>query len=406
MSQEQEHPHEHIRHLPSSIPEAEDIYPPPPRLQGQDGRPKPHIGPDYKAYLDEYAKTVGPNSDAWWKEKAEKELDWYTPFKTVRAGGFEHGDVQWFPEGRINASYNCLDRHYYKNPEKTAIIYEADEASDSREISYAELMRETCRVANVLKSWGVKKGDAVSIYLPMTWQAAAAFLACSRIGAVHSAVFAGFSAESLRDRVNDCECRVVITTDEGRRGGKSIATKQIVDAALKQCPKVEHVLVLRRTGNKVPMTEGRDQWWDEECAKVPSYCPCEPMASEDPLFILYTSGSTGKPKGVVHCTGGYLLGALLTVKYVFDVHSEDKFACMADVGWITGHTYIVYGPLANGVTTTVFESTPIYPTASRYWDFVDKCDPPVHRPNFYPITPTNGRGPRQEPRSLITTCFG
>ncbi|WWC72388.1 acetyl-coenzyme A synthetase [Kwoniella pini CBS 10737] len=361
-----------VHPLPDSVPESEDLFPPPPRLRGQEGRPKPHIGPNYQSYLNEWKKTVGPNSDKWWFEKANECLDWYTPFKTVRAGGFENGDVQWFPEGTLNASYNCLDRHFYKNPNKTAIIYEADEPSESREISYAELMRETCRVANVLKSWGVKKGDAVSVYLPMTWQAAAAFLACARVGAVHSAVFAGFSAESLRDRVNDCECKVLITTDEGRRGGKSIATKAIVDAALQQCPLVEHVLVLRRTGNKVPFTEGRDKWWDEECAKVPTYCPCEPMASEDPLFILYTSGSTGKPKGVVHCTAGYLLGAYLTVKYVFDVHADDKFACMADVGWITGHTYIVYGPLANGVTTTVFESTPVYPTASRYWDFVDK----------------------------------
>lgn len=224
----------------------------------------------------------------------------------------------------------------------------------------------------MLRSWGVKKGDPVSIYLPMTWQAVAAFLACARVGAVHSAVFAGFSAESLRDRVNDCECKVLITTDEGRRGGKSIATKAIVDAALAQCPLVEHVLVLRRTGAKVPMVEGRDAWWDEECAKVPTYAPCEHMNSEDPLFILYTSGSTGKPKGVVHSTAGYLLGATLTVKYVFDVHPDDRFACMADVGWITGHTYIVYGPLSLGATTTVFESTPVYPTASRYWDAVDK----------------------------------
>lgn len=363
--------HPHVRGLPDSVPEAEDIFAPPPRLQGKEGRPKPHIGPDYKSYLDEYAKTVGPNSDEWWREAA-KALDWITPFKTVRAGGFEHGDVQWFPEGTLNATYNCLDRYYYAHPDKAAIIYEADETEDGREISWAELFRETCRVANVLKSYGVKKGDAVSVYLPMTWQAVAAFLACARIGAVHSAVFAGFSAESLRDRVNDCECKVIITTDEGKRGGKTIATKQIVDNALKQCPLVEKVLVLRRTGSDVPMTEGRDKWWDEEIEKVPVYCPVEAMSSEDPLFILYTSGSTGKPKGVVHSTAGYLLGAYLTVKYVFDVHPDDKFACMADIGWITGHTYIIYGPLVNGVTTTVFESTPVYPTPARYWDFVDK----------------------------------
>ena len=249
-------------------------------------------------------------------------------------------------------------RFFWLTDPQTAIIYEADEPGEGRNISYAELLREVCAVANVLKSFGVKKGDTVSIYLPMTWQAAAAFLACARIGAVHSVVFAGFSAESLRDRVQDCKSRVVITTDEGRRGGKSIATKAIVDAALQECPLVEHVLVLERTGKTVPWTEGRDKWWHEQTARVPQYCPPEVMSAEDPLFILYvsnevflarfiidhlclqTSGSTGKPKGVVHTTGGYLLGAALTVKYVFDVHPEDRFACMADVGWITGHTCV------------------------------------------------------------------
>ena len=241
---------------------------------------------------------------------------------------------------------------------QTAIIYEADEPNQSREISYAQLLREVCSVANVLKGMGIKKGDTVSIYMPMTFQTVAAFLACARIGALHSVVFAGFSAESLRDRVNDCKSRVVITSDEGRRGGKTIATKAIVDAALEQCPEVEHVLVLQRTGNPVSWTAGRDKWWHEETIKVPNYCPPEIMASEDPLFILYvsssafrlstlsdggsrpiqTSGSTGKPKGVVHTTAGYILGAALTVKYAFDVHPEDRFACMADVGWITGHT--------------------------------------------------------------------
>ncbi|KAJ9097434.1 acetyl-CoA synthetase [Naganishia cerealis] len=356
-------------------------YPPPERLQG--GKyPEPYFT-SFEAYQKEWERSVGPESDAWWGEKARENLYWHRDFKTVSAGDFKNGDAHWFvcflfmfaahsPEGGINAAYNCVDRHAYANPDKVAIIYEADEAGESREITYGELLREVCKVANVLKSWGVKKGDSVSIYLPMTWQSAAAFLACARIGAVHSTIFAGFSAESLRDRANDCECRVVITSDEGKRGGKTIATKAIVDAALKECPKVEHVLVLQRTGNEVPMTKGRDKWWHEEIAKVPAYCPPEIMNSEDPLFILYTSGSTGKPKGVVHSTGGYLLGALLTVKYIFDVHPEDKFACMADIGWITGHTYIVYGPLALGSTTTFFESTPVYPDASRYWQFVDK----------------------------------
>jgi len=346
------------------------IHPVAPRLKS--GPKTPHIAPHIEAYRAAHKETVGHESDAWWAKQAHALLHWDRNFKTVRAGGFTTGDIVWFPEGALNASYNCVDRWAFKHPNKTAIIYEGDEPDEGREITYAELLREVSSVANVLKSFGVKKGDTVSIYLPMTWQAVAAFLACARIGAIHSVVFAGFSAESLRDRVQDCRCRVLITSDEGKRGGKTIATKAIVDAALKECPLVEHVLVLKRTGNPGPWTEGRDKWWHEEILKVPNYCPPEIMASEDPLFILYTSGSTGKPKGVVHTTGGYLLSAAMTVKYVFDVHPDDKFACMADVGWITGHTYIVYGPLANGVTTTVFESTPVYPTPSRYWQTVDK----------------------------------
>jgi acetyl-CoA synthetase len=346
------------------------IHPVAPRLKA--GLKVPHVGPDLAAYQFSHAETLGHESDAWWRKMAHETLHWDRPFKTVRAGGFETGDIVWFPEGGLNASYNCVDRWAFKHPNNIAIIYEADEPEDGCLVTYAELLREVCSIANVLKSLGVKKGDTVSVYLPMTWQSVAAFLACARIGAVHSVVFAGFSAESLRDRVQDCKSRVVLTSDEGRRGGKSIATKAIVDAALKECPAVEHVLVLRRTGGQVPWVEGRDKWWHEETAKVPNYCPHEIMSSEDPLFILYTSGSTGKPKGVVHTTGGYLLCAALTVKYVFDVHPDDKFACMADIGWITGHTYIVYGPLANGVSTTVFESTPVYPTPSRYWQTVQK----------------------------------
>ncbi|TFY53713.1 hypothetical protein EVJ58_g9297 [Rhodofomes roseus] len=337
------------------------------RARVKDGLKTPHVGPHIHAY-----KPSAMESDKWWAKMARETISWDRPFHTVRAGGFETGDIVWFPEGGLNASYNCVDRWAFKHPDKTAIIYEADEPNEGCEITYAQLLREVCGIANVLKSLGVKKGDTVSIYLPMTWHAAAAFLACARIGAVHSVVFAGFSAESLRDRVQDCKSRVLITSDEGRRGGKTIATKVIADAAVKECPVVEHVLVLKRTGNEVPWTPGRDRWWHEELAKVPSYCPPEVMSSEDPLFILYTSGSTGRPKGVVHTTAGYLLGAALTVKYVFDVHPDDRFACMADVGWITGHTYIVYGPLMNGVTTMVFESTPVYPTPSRYWQAVDK----------------------------------
>ncbi|KAF8607099.1 acetate--CoA ligase [Ceratobasidium sp. AG-I] len=349
-----------------------DVHEVAPRMKGTDGRPKPHVGPGLEDYKAVHSQTVGDGSDEWWAKTAKETLYWHRPFDHVRSGSFEEGDLAWFPEGGLNASYNCLDRWAFKTPDKAAIIYEADEPGEGVTITYAELLRETCRIANVLKEFGVNKGDTVSIYLPMTWHAAAAFLACARIGAIHSVIFAGFSAESLRDRVVDCASRVVITTDEGRRGGKTIATKAIVDAALKGAPGVEHVLVLKRTGGNVNMVEGRDKWWHEEAAKVPSYCPPVIVSSEDPLFILYTSGSTGRPKGVVHTTGGYLLGAALTVKYVFDVHPEDKFACMADIGWITGHTYIIYGPLLNGVTTTVFESTPVYPTPSRYWDVVQR----------------------------------
>ncbi|KAF8336875.1 acetate--CoA ligase [Cantharellus anzutake] len=348
-------------------------FPVAPRTNGSDPtRPKVHVGPDIAAYKTFHGQTIGEQSDEWWANAARELLYWHRDFKTVRTGSFERGDIAWFVEGALNASYNCVDRWAYKNPDKPAIIYEADEPSDSKIITFSQLFNEVSRIANVLKSFGVKKGDTVSVYLPMTWHAVAAFLACARIGAIHSVVFAGFSSEALRDRVKDCGCRVVITSDEGKRGGKTIATKAIVDAALREVEGVEHVLVLKRTGKPVPWVEGRDKWWHEEIEKVPAYCVPEVMSAEDPLFILYTSGSTGKPKGVVHTTGGYLLGAALTVKYVFDVHPEDKFACMADVGWITGHTYIIYGPLANGVTTTVFESTPVYPTPSRYWQTVDK----------------------------------
>lgn len=354
----------------SDSPESAPIHPVAPRLKN--GPKKPHVGPTINEYKAAHAQTIGPNSDEWWAKVARETLYWDRPFQTVRAGGFETGDIVWFPEGGLNASYNCVDRWAFKHPNKTAIIYEADEPNEGAEITFAELLREVSSLANVLKDLGIKKGDTVSIYLPMAWQAVAAFLACARIGAVHSVVFAGFSAESLRDRINDCKSRVILTSDEGRRGGKTIATKAIVDSALKQCPHVEHVLVLKRTGNDVPWTQGRDKWWHDETARVPSYCPPVIMSAEDPLFILYTSGSTGKPKGVVHTTAGYLLGTALTLKYVFDIHPDDRFACMADIGWITGHSYIVYGPLANGVSTTVFESTPVYPTPSRYWQTVEK----------------------------------
>jgi acetyl-CoA synthetase len=294
-----------------------------------------------------------------------------------------NGDNAWFLEGQLNASYNCVDRHAIKNPNKAAIIYEADESSDGRTLSYGELLRQVCKTAYVLKQMGVKKGDTVAIYLPMIPEAVIAFLACARIGAVHSVVFAGFSSDSLRDRVIDAQSKVVITTDEGKRGGKLIGTKKIVDDALKQCPDVTHCLVYKRTGAEVPMTKGRDWWWHEEVEKWPAYIAPEPMNAEDPLFLLYTSGSTGKPKGVMHSTGGYLIGAAMTGKYVFDIHDKDIFFCGGDVGWITGHTYVVYAPLLLGIATVVFEGTPAYPNFSRYWDIIEK-----HNVTQFYVAPT------------------
>jgi len=341
-----------------------------PARTGSKAQVKPHV--DAAGYEKLYNQSI-KQPEVFWDNMAREHLDWITPYKTVKSGGFDFGDMAWFPEGELNASYNCVERWAHKDPNRTAIIWEADEPGNSKYISYGELLREICQVSNVLLGMGVRKGDSVAVYLPMVPEAAIAFLACARIGAVHSVVFAGFSAESLRDRVVDCNARVVITTDEGKRGGKTIATKSIVDSAVAESNGVvQHCLVVKRTGNDVNMTEGRDVWWHEEIQKVKPYCSPVPVGSEDPLFILYTSGSTGKPKGVVHTTAGYLLGAALSVKYVFDVHEGDRFACMADVGWITGHTYIVYGPLMNGVTTTIFESTPVYPDASRYWKAVEE----------------------------------
>ncbi|PLW24613.1 hypothetical protein PCANC_13849 [Puccinia coronata f. sp. avenae] len=318
------------------------------------------------------------DSDSFWDQQAKETLSWSKPYSSIYQGDFQNGNVSWFRDGGLNACYNCLDRWAIKDPNRTAIIWVADEDEDSIELTYKKVLEEVCRLANVLKSFGVKKGDTVAIYLPMIPAAAIAFLACARIGAIHSVVFAGFSADSLRDRVVDARSRVVITSDEGKRGGKTIGTKRIVDEALDGIGRgqgdhvVEKVIVYSRTGSTIPMKEGRDVWWNEVGQLARPFCPLEIVDSEDPLFILYTSGSTGKPKGLIHTTAGYLLGAALTLKHVFQVQEGDRFACMADVGWITGHTYIVYGPLVNGVTTTIFESTPIYPTPSRYWQAVAK----------------------------------
>ncbi|PMD59751.1 putative acetyl-coenzyme A synthetase [Hyaloscypha bicolor E] len=342
---------------------------------------KPHL-----SGLDEYQQLYKESitqPKKFWAKQARELLTWQRDFQTVHSGSLQNGDNAWFLEGQLNASYNCVDRHAIKHPNKAAIIYEADDAADGRTLTYSELLREVCKTAHVLKQMGVKKGDTVAIYLPMIPEALIAFLACARIGAVHSVVFAGFSSDSLRDRVIDAQSKVVITTDEGKRGGKLIGTKKIVDDALKQCPDVTHCLVYKRTGAEVPWTKGRDWWWHEEVEKWPAYIAPEPMNSEDPLFLLYTSGSTGKPKGVMHSTGGYLVGAACTGKYVFDIHDSDKFFCGGDVGWITGHTYVVYAPLLLGVATVVFEGTPAYPDFSRYWEVIAK-----HEVTQFYVAPT------------------
>lgn len=331
---------------------------------------QPHIQ-SMDQYKQMYKESI-EQPDKFWGKLARELLTWERDFSTVRSGTLAGGDTAWFTEGRLNASYNCVDRHAAKNPDKPAIIYEADEVGEGRTITYGELLREVSRLSWVLTQMGVKKGDTVALYLPMIPEAVIAFLACTRIGAVHSVVFAGFSADSLRDRIIDAKSKVVITTDEGKRGGKLIGTKKIVDDALSQCPDVTHCLVYQRTGADVPWTKERDLWWHEEMEKWPAYYPPESMNSEDPLFLLYTSGSTGKPKGVMHTTAGYLLGAAATGKYVFDIHDTDRFFCGGDVGWITGHTYVVYSPLVLGIATVVFEGTPAYPDFSRYWDVCEK----------------------------------
>ncbi|KAK3293241.1 uncharacterized protein B0H64DRAFT_208847 [Chaetomium fimeti] len=338
--------------------------------------------PGLEEYQQLYKESI-TEPTKFWGRLARELLTWHKDFQTVSSGSLTNGDVAWFLEGELNASYNCVDRHAFKDPNRVAIIYEADEPSEGRTVTYGELLREVSRVAYVLRDLGVRKGDTVAIYLPMVPEALVALLACARIGAVHSVVFAGFSADSLRDRVIDGRSKVVITSDEGKRGGKLIGTKKIVDDALKQCPDVTGVLVFKRTGADIPMTKGRDVWWHEEVDKWPAYLAPEPMNSEDPLFLLYTSGSTGKPKGMMHTTGGYLLGAATTAKYVFDIHDGDRFFCGGDVGWITGHTYVVYAPLLLGVSTVVFEGTPAYPNFSRYWDIIEN-----HKVTQFYVAPT------------------
>ncbi|TAH36089.1 MAG: acetate--CoA ligase [Alphaproteobacteria bacterium] len=310
--------------------------------------------------------------DQFWAVQA-KRLDWFQFPKKIKNVDFaDNARIRWYEDGILNVSHNCIDRHLAEHKNRVAIIWEGDDPNESKKITYGELYEQVCRMANVLKSMGVKKGDRVTIYLPMIPEAAYAMLACARIGAIHSVVFGGFSAESLAGRIQDCGSSIVITADEGLRGGKTVPLKSNVDIALKSCPGVQKTLVVKRTGGKVNLDSSRDIWWHEASVKVSADCPPEKMNAEDPLFILYTSGSTGKPKGVLHTTGGYLLYAAMTHHYVFDYNREDIYWCTADVGWITGHSYIVYGPLANCATTLMFEGIPNHPTTSRFWQVIDK----------------------------------
>ncbi|MBM2715887.1 acetate--CoA ligase [Mesorhizobium caraganae] len=341
---------------------------------------------DNDTYLTWYADSV-KNPDKFWG-KHGKRIDWFKPFSKVKNTSFDGKvSIKWFEDGETNVSYNCIDRHLKKRGNQTAIIWEGDNPYDDKKVTYNELYEHVCRLANVMKKHGVKKGDRVTIYMPMIPEAAYAMLACTRIGAIHSIVFGGFSPDALAGRIDDCKSTFVITADEGLRGGKPIPLKDNTDKAIeiaaKAGTKVEKVVVVRRTGGKTGWVQGRDVWYHDEIATVKGDCKPEKMKAEDPMFILYTSGSTGKPKGVLHTTAGYLVYASMTHQYVFDYHDGDIYWCTADVGWVTGHSYIVYGPLANGATTLMFEGVPNYPSQSRFWEVIDK-----HKVNIFYTAPT------------------
>jgi acetyl-CoA synthetase len=338
---------------------------------------------DDAKYLEMYARSI-KDPNAFWAEQA-KRIHWYKAPTKIKNTTFGPRDVsiKWFEDGTTNCAYNCIDRHLEKRGDQAAIVWEGDDPKDDKKITYKQLHAEVCRFANVLKKHGVKKGDRVTIYLPMIPEAAYAMLACARIGAVHSVVFGGFSPDSLAGRIDDCKSTVVVTADEGVRGGRKIPLKANTDAACDKAGGVLSVIVVKRTNAKVEMKQGRDVYYDEVAKDVSTDCPCEQMNAEDPLFILYTSGSTGKPKGVLHTTAGYQLYVAMTHQYVFDYHDGDIYWCTADVGWVTGHSYIVYGPLANGATTLIFEGVPNYPSMSRFWEVCDK-----HKVNIFYTAPT------------------
>ncbi|MFN2309218.1 MAG: acetate--CoA ligase [Gammaproteobacteria bacterium] len=337
---------------------------------------------DADEYAAMYQRSVD-DPEGFWAEQAKIFLDWSGPWRKVLDWDYTKGHIRWFEGGKLNIAANCLDRHLPTRGEQTALIWEGDDPAVDRTISYRELHAEVCKLGNVLKSRGVNKGDRVCIYMPMIPEAVVAMLACARIGAAHSVVFGGFSPESLKDRILDSDCRVLITADEGVRGGRSVPLKANTDVALKSCPNVRSVITVQRTGGKIDWQEGRDLWYHEAMAQASVDCPPEEMDAEDPLFILYTSGSTGQPKGVVHTQGGYLAYAAMTHEYVFDYRPGDIYWCTADVGWVTGHSYIVYGPLANGAISLVFEGIPTYPDAGRFWAVIDK-----HQVNTFYTAPT------------------
>ncbi len=359
-----------------SVMEEKRMFEPPP-----DFREKAHLK-SMEQYREMYRRSI-EDPDGFWSDEAQC-LTWFKEWDKVREYDFHDLYIRWFEGGKLNASYNCLDRHldtWRKN--KAAIIWEGDEPGENKTYTYQDLHREVCRFANVLKSKGIRKGDRVAIYMPMIPELPIAMLACARIGAIHSIIFGGFSPDSIRDRVLDSECKMILTANEGRRGGRRVPLKDNVDKAVEECDCVESCIVYRRTETEINMVEGRDFWWHEEMEKAAAECAAEELDAEDPLFILYTSGSTGKPKGVLHTTGGFMVFVHSTTRYIFDLQDEDTYWCTADIGWVTGHSYIVYGPLSNGGTSLMFEGVPTYPQPDRFWEIVEK-----HRVNTFYTAPT------------------